>query len=174
MTSLSFALALMTARVAVAEHLTRSDETILDVDFDTTTLGPCARAVFDADWPDVRWVSGLDEGAAARAEIVMPTGEPPGRCLCLHYPKGTVGPRDQTIQFMVELSKQRRFESATLRYRVRFGPGLQRRGLRFHDDAKVTIDTLAFSAFFGGHDPTWATERDETICFDDFIITSPR
>ena len=49
-----------------------------------------------------------------------------------------------------------------------------RRGLRFRDDPDVAIDGLAFSTFFGGHDPTWAAERDETICFDDFVITSPR
>ena len=44
---------------------------------------------------------------------------------------------------------------------------LEKRGLRFRNTAAFAIDTLQFSTFFGGGDPSWAASRDEEIAFDD-------
>jgi hypothetical protein len=38
-------------------------------------------------------------------------------------------------------------------------------------DATVHVDTLYFSTFFGGNDPSWGAARDETVDFDDFVIS---
>ena len=38
-------------------------------------------------------------------------------------------------------------------------------------DARVHVDALYFSTFFGGNDPSWAASRDETIDFDDFVVS---
>lgn len=39
--------------------------------------------------------------------------------------------------------------------------------------ASFHIDSLYFSTFFGGSDATWAPSSDQTIDFDDFVITAP-
>jgi hypothetical protein len=38
-------------------------------------------------------------------------------------------------------------------------------------DDGVHIDAFYFSTFFGGNDPSWGASRDETIDFDDFVLT---
>jgi hypothetical protein len=38
-------------------------------------------------------------------------------------------------------------------------------------DTTVHIDALYFSTFFGGNDPSWGAARDETVDFDDFVIS---
>jgi len=45
-------------------------------------------------------------------------------------------------------------------------------GLRFRDDPALRLDQFYFSTFFGGNDPSWAPERDETIEFADFTIAT--
>jgi len=40
-------------------------------------------------------------------------------------------------------------------------------------DDSIHVDALYFSTFFGGNDPSWGAARDETVDFDDFIV-SPR
>jgi hypothetical protein len=48
----------------------------------------------------------------------------------------------------------------------------ERTDLRFRDVDSFAIDALYFSTFFGGNDKTWATRKDETITFDDFVIST--
>jgi hypothetical protein len=47
-----------------------------------------------------------------------------------------------------------------------FGP------IRFRDVTTLGIDHLFFSAFFGGDTPDWASSRDQTVAFDDVIIST--
>lgn len=49
---------------------------------------------------------------------------------------------------------------------------LKETGLRFRDSDSLAIDIHYFSTFFGGGDDTWATTQNETIYFDDFIIST--
>jgi hypothetical protein len=39
-------------------------------------------------------------------------------------------------------------------------------------DAGVHVDALYFSTFFGGNDPSWGATRDETVDFDDFVVST--
>ena len=41
-------------------------------------------------------------------------------------------------------------------------------------DGSIGIDALYFSTFFGGNDPSWGAARDETVDFDDFIVSPQR
>ena len=43
--------------------------------------------------------------------------------------------------------------------------------LRFRDTDAFAIDTMYFSTFFGGADPSWAPSKDEHVYFDDFLVT---
>jgi hypothetical protein len=45
-------------------------------------------------------------------------------------------------------------------------------GLRFRDTSDFAIDSFLFSTFFGGSGPEWAPARDETITFDEFVIST--
>jgi hypothetical protein len=47
-------------------------------------------------------------------------------------------------------------------------------GLRFRDVDRYAIDLFYFSTFFGGNDASWAPTRDESVCFDDFVIATER
>jgi hypothetical protein len=38
-------------------------------------------------------------------------------------------------------------------------------------DATVHVDSLYFSTFFGGNDPSWGATRDEAVDFDDFVVS---
>jgi hypothetical protein len=38
-------------------------------------------------------------------------------------------------------------------------------------DATIHVDALYFSTFFGGNEPSWGATRDETVDFDDFIVS---
>ena len=38
--------------------------------------------------------------------------------------------------------------------------------------ATFAIDALYFSTFFGGSDSTWAPATDQTVDYDDFIVSS--
>lgn len=51
---------------------------------------------------------------------------------------------------------------------------LNRTDVRFRDVASLGIDVFYFSTFFGGGDPGWNATRDETIDFDDFVISTER
>ncbi len=51
-------------------------------------------------------------------------------------------------------------------------PVLRRCGVRFRETETFAIDGLYFSTFFGGSDSSWATTRDETIDFDDFLVVT--
>jgi hypothetical protein len=44
--------------------------------------------------------------------------------------------------------------------------------LRFRDVTTLGIDHLFFSAFFGGDTPDWAAMKDETVDFDDIVIST--
>jgi hypothetical protein len=46
--------------------------------------------------------------------------------------------------------------------------------LRFRDVDSFAIDLFYFSTFFGGNDASWAPTRDESVCFDDFVIAGGR
>ncbi len=48
---------------------------------------------------------------------------------------------------------------------------LRRTNLRFRDTADLQIEGLFFSTFFGGSTQEWAPSRDETIDFDNFVIS---
>jgi hypothetical protein len=50
-------------------------------------------------------------------------------------------------------------------------PALAVHDLRFRDTPRFAIDSVFISAFFGGNGPEWAASRDETISFDDFIVS---
>ncbi len=39
-------------------------------------------------------------------------------------------------------------------------------------DASVHVDALYFSTFFGGNDPSWGARRDESVDFDDFVVST--
>ena len=45
-------------------------------------------------------------------------------------------------------------------------------GLRFRDVDDFAIDSFLFSTFFGGSSPGWAPRRDETVTFDEFVIST--
>lgn len=45
-------------------------------------------------------------------------------------------------------------------------------GLIFRKTLDLKIDGLLFSTFFGGADSTWATPKDQSVQFADFIISS--
>jgi hypothetical protein len=47
-----------------------------------------------------------------------------------------------------------------------FGP------LRYRDVPTLGIDHLFFSAFFGGDTPDWASSKDQTVAFDDIVIST--
>jgi hypothetical protein len=47
---------------------------------------------------------------------------------------------------------------------------LERRDIAFRRDAKLNIDGLMFSSFFGGNDPGWASPRDQELRFRDFSL----
>jgi hypothetical protein len=38
-------------------------------------------------------------------------------------------------------------------------------------DATIHIDALYFSTFFGGNEPSWGATQDETVDFDDFVVS---
>ena len=48
---------------------------------------------------------------------------------------------------------------------------LRETGMRFRDTSDIKIEGLLFSTFFGGNTSDWAPSRDETIDFDNFIIS---
>ena len=48
---------------------------------------------------------------------------------------------------------------------------LRETGMRFRDTSNTKIEGLFFSTFFGGNTSDWAPSRDETIDFDNFIIS---
>ncbi|MEM7799186.1 MAG: polysaccharide lyase [Chloroflexota bacterium] len=48
----------------------------------------------------------------------------------------------------------------------------RREGLRFRDVDQLAIDALYFSTFFGGSGADWAAQQDESIFFDDFVIST--
>jgi hypothetical protein len=48
---------------------------------------------------------------------------------------------------------------------------LDRRDRVWRLDAAIHVDALYFSTFFGGNDPSWGAARDETVDFDDFVIS---
>lgn len=48
---------------------------------------------------------------------------------------------------------------------------LDRNDLRYRDDNTMGVDTLLFSNFFGGHDPSWASPADQRIYFDDIVLS---
>jgi len=39
-------------------------------------------------------------------------------------------------------------------------------------DGAIHVDALYFSTFFGGNDPSWGAERDETVDFDDVVVSA--
>ncbi len=41
------------------------------------------------------------------------------------------------------------------------------------EDGTYGIDALYFSTFYGGSDETWAPASDQTVDYDDFVITEP-
>ncbi len=45
-------------------------------------------------------------------------------------------------------------------------------GLLFRTASSLQIDGLLFSTFFGGHDPTWAPQTDQTADFAHFTVAS--
>lgn len=42
----------------------------------------------------------------------------------------------------------------------------------FRKDAKLKIDQIFYSVFFGGDDRSWSSRKTEYICFDDFCISA--
>jgi hypothetical protein len=52
--------------------------------------------------------------------------------------------------------------------------GLERTNLRFRNVESLAIDGFYFSTFFGGSTADWASSRDETIDFDDFVVSTAR
>jgi hypothetical protein len=48
------------------------------------------------------------------------------------------------------------------------------RDIRFRDVDSFAIDGFYFSTFFGGATDEWASVRDETIDFDDFVVSAER
>jgi hypothetical protein len=49
---------------------------------------------------------------------------------------------------------------------------LDQRDVTLRLDGSLHVDALYFSTFFGGDDPTWGARRDETVDFDDFVIST--
>ncbi len=49
---------------------------------------------------------------------------------------------------------------------------LKAEGLRFRDVGSLRVDGLYFSTFFGGGDLSWAPSEDQTIWFDDFVLSA--
>lgn len=49
---------------------------------------------------------------------------------------------------------------------------LDRRNIRFRDTDEFAIDKLYFSTFFGGNDESWSPSKDETVLFDDFVVST--
>ena len=41
-------------------------------------------------------------------------------------------------------------------------------------DGSIHIDALYFSTFFGGNNPSWGATRDETVDFDNFVVSHRR
>jgi hypothetical protein len=50
---------------------------------------------------------------------------------------------------------------------------LESTGIRFRRTAKLKIDGIFFSTFFGGDDRSWSTPQDVSIDFADFAIIAP-
>lgn len=48
------------------------------------------------------------------------------------------------------------------------------RDLIFRPDQELRIEGLMFSTFFGGHDPSWASPKDQEAHFADFAVHLPR
>ena len=48
---------------------------------------------------------------------------------------------------------------------------LDRRDRVWRLDGSVHVDSLYFSTFFGGNDPSWGAARDEAIDFDDIVVS---
>jgi hypothetical protein len=51
-------------------------------------------------------------------------------------------------------------------------PALDERDRVWRLDDSVHVDALYFSTFFGGNDPSWGAAKDETIDFDDFVVST--
>lgn len=51
-------------------------------------------------------------------------------------------------------------------------PALSVANLRFRDTRRLAIDSVFISTFFGGNSAEWAATQDETISFDDFVIST--
>lgn len=49
-------------------------------------------------------------------------------------------------------------------------PYLSLSDVRLRDDASYGVDTALITTYFGGHDPSWATTKDETLYFDDIKL----
>lgn len=49
-------------------------------------------------------------------------------------------------------------------------PYLSLSGVRLRDDASYGVDTALITTYFGGHDPSWATTKDEALYFDDIKL----
>lgn len=49
-------------------------------------------------------------------------------------------------------------------------PYLSLSNVRLRDDASYGVDTALITTYFGGHDPTWATTKDEFLYFDDIKL----
>lgn len=49
-------------------------------------------------------------------------------------------------------------------------PYLSLSNVRLRDDASYGIDTVLITTYFGGHDPKWATTKDESLYFDDIKL----
>jgi hypothetical protein len=49
---------------------------------------------------------------------------------------------------------------------------LDRRNIRFRTTYTLRIAKFLFTNFFGGNDSTWASRKDQSIYFDDFVIST--
>ncbi|MEM7062275.1 MAG: DUF4347 domain-containing protein [Cyanobacteria bacterium P01_B01_bin.77] len=117
-----------------------SNDTLLDVQFESQRLGKYTKTSVAKDWENVNWSNLYD-----RAHIVEdPDGER-GQVLEIKYPKGAVGPKEGGGQFEVSLPEA---EELWLSYYVKFGENFD-----FRRGGKLPGLASGGGKFTGGNSP---------------------
>ncbi|MEM9265688.1 MAG: DUF4347 domain-containing protein [Cyanobacteria bacterium P01_F01_bin.13] len=124
-----------------ANHNTVSQDAILNIQFESHTIGRYTENLVDRDWQNVAWANLGD-----RARIVNDSDPERGQVLEITYPRGAVGSRQSGSQFEVSLPEA---DELWLSYSVKFGEGFD-----FRKGGKLPGLTSSGSDYTGGRRPS--------------------
>ena len=120
--------------------MAKADTNIINVTFNNDQPGKYTKDMLKKDFPMLNWQSLFD-----RASIVKDAREERGNVLRVEYPRGSVGPQEGGVQFLVTLPKS---EELWLSYYVKF-----EKGFDFRLGGKLPGLTSGEGKYTGGNKP---------------------